>query len=180
MELRGEAARWALEMATRSRRMCQRIETKRSVVCVPEGTETVSPPDTRSYPPSVRTPFKAGSERLVVPKLPFWDVTPCPQPVAPPASSATTTVLVPRFRLASQTYVQNDCLSTHCPHFGGQDRSRASHFRGSICAQCSNSPLAESSPHADLPQPSFTSVRFHHLYVGYPPDERSRRAAGAD
>lgn len=109
---RGEAA--PLGVGWRWRRdpdegRCQRMEMKRSVVGwkVPEGTETVS--FARSSfimlaHEAFELPFRAGSERPLVPKFPFWDATPRPQPVArwpalgPPSSARALRV--------------NDCAGT--------------------------------------------------------------------
>jgi hypothetical protein len=72
-------------------------------------------------------PFRAGSERPLVPKFPFWDATPRPQPVArwpasPPSSARALRVHdcagTPRLAVAKNVrYVQNDCPQPHkhCP-----------------------------------------------------------------
>jgi hypothetical protein len=83
-----------LEIATRSRpsRRRRRAAEKmklRSRQSEPEGTETRLSPDTRSHLRSVRTPLQGSSVRCTVPKLPFWDASPCPQLMAPPPPPPT-------------------------------------------------------------------------------------------
>jgi len=92
-----------------------------------------------------------------------WPRVPSQWPL-PPASSATTIVLVPRLAVVKRN-VQNDCLYHIVPLWmeGPPDRSRASHFfRGSICALGLGA--SYDSPQIPHDRP-FTSVRFI-IYVG--------------
>ena len=162
MELRGEAARWVLEMVTRPpTKRCQRIEMKRSVVRVPEGTETVSPPDTRSWPTKRSNALQSRFVTSSGAEIAFFGRGPVsPASGLPPASSATTTVLVPRLAVVKRN-VQNDCLYHIVPLWRApRSISSITLFRGSICALGLGSLVRFS---ADPPRPSLYFRSVHHL-----------------